>query len=126
MSMEHSAFQWSGLFESEASSSGGNKLHQIKIEVEDEVLKVPKETIGNSLRCWKDKLVGFFKVRRVAFLVVKKALELKWKLKAPLILSLSDNLFYMIIEDEDVRRSIVEGGPVFIGGKDFAILPWSE
>lgn len=82
--------------------------------------------ISTNIRCWKENLVGFFVGRRLAFPVVKKAMELNWKLRKPLNLTLKWNLFHMNIEDEAQRRDIIEKGSVFIGGKVFNIVPWSK
>lgn len=64
--------------------------------------------------------------RKLAFPSVKKHLESRWKLKNPLEIKLEKNMFYIKIEAEELRRSILDAGLVFILGRIFVLQQWSS
>lgn len=59
----------------------------------------------------------------LSFTRVKKALEKIWHSKAPYFIFANNNLFYSRFTDEEDRAMVLEGPPIFIDDKFFAMSP---
>lgn len=52
-------------------------------------------------------------------------MERVWHIKAPYHISTNKDFFYFKFDDESDKNMILEGPPIFIDGKYFALQPWS-
>ncbi|KAF9603377.1 hypothetical protein IFM89_035622 [Coptis chinensis] len=70
-------------------------------------------------------LIGFFLDKRMSFPFVKNALEKTWKLKGSMDITTDRDLFYMSFTASEDKQAVLEGGPIFIAGKIFVVMPWT-
>lgn len=68
----------------------------------------PEKIVADSIKSWESFIVGFFIGKRLAYPMVRKHLENKWKLGEPLIMKHERNFFFIKIESEEIRRT----GPI--------------
>lgn len=98
-------------------------MRKVEVHYENGRAVAPPATVERGRQSWLNVLVGLFVGKRVAYPTVKKFLEAKWKIKN-LDIKLQKGLFYIKIDSDDVRASILEAGPVFILGRIFVIQRW--
>ncbi|KAF9624274.1 hypothetical protein IFM89_009182 [Coptis chinensis] len=61
----------------------------------------------------------------MSFPFVKNALEKTWKLKGSMDITTDRDLFYISFTASEDKQAVLEGGPIFIAGKIFVVMPWS-
>ncbi|KAF9592317.1 hypothetical protein IFM89_014225 [Coptis chinensis] len=61
----------------------------------------------------------------MSFPFVKNALEKAWKLKGSMDITTDRDLFYISLSTSEDKQVVFEGGPIFIAGKIFVVMPWS-
>lgn len=91
-------------------------LKKMEVLVVDGSAIAPQDIVKRAIEKWEKTLVGFFVSRRLGFPTVKKHLENRWAIKEPLEMWLDRNLFYLKINNEELKERILDGGLVFILG----------
>lgn len=81
----------------------------------------PKKIVADGIKSWGSFIVGFFIGKSLAYPILRKHLENRWKLREPLVMKLERNFFFIMIESEEVKRSILESGPIFILWRIFVL-----
>ncbi|KAF5192107.1 Rna exonuclease, partial [Thalictrum thalictroides] len=117
---------WSDLFKTCSSSYLDTSLECLSPLIVDGVAEVPIDIVNLGLQEWSNSVVGFFVDRRLPYKLVKDSLTKMWKLKGSFTLTTDRELYYFNFSEDEDRKKIVEGGPVFIAGRLFVIRMWSE
>ncbi|KAF9619282.1 hypothetical protein IFM89_006469 [Coptis chinensis] len=71
-------------------------------------------------------MVGIFIDKRLPFPLVKRILEKTWKTTASYEISTDDDLFYFKFSNDEDRKTVLEGEPIFVADRIFMIRQWSE
>ncbi|KAF9607568.1 hypothetical protein IFM89_036930 [Coptis chinensis] len=61
----------------------------------------------------------------MSFPFVKNALEKAWKIKGSMDITTDRDLFYISFSVSEDKQAVLEGGPIFIAGKIFVVMPWT-
>ncbi|KAF9596741.1 hypothetical protein IFM89_012940 [Coptis chinensis] len=86
---------------------------------------VPQDIIDVGIAEWEEVLIGFFLDKRMRFPFVKNALEKAWKIKGSMDITTDRDLFYISFSIFEDKQAVLEGGPIFIAGKIFVVMPWT-
>ncbi|KAF5199003.1 zinc ion binding / nucleic acid binding protein [Thalictrum thalictroides] len=117
---------WSALFKASSSKLLDTSLELFKPVFSDGLAEVPPEIIEEGLAEWNDVVVGFFVDKKLPFKLVKDSLVKIWNLKGIFSVTTDKELFYFSFSDEEDRKKVIEGGPVFIAGRLFVVRKWTE
>ncbi|KAF9602620.1 hypothetical protein IFM89_030508 [Coptis chinensis] len=85
---------------------------------------VPQDIIDEGIAEWEEVLIRYFLDKRMSFPIVKNALEKAWKLKGSMDITTYRDLFYISFSASEDKQAVLEGGPIFIAGKIFVVMPW--
>ncbi|KAF9597102.1 hypothetical protein IFM89_015931 [Coptis chinensis] len=120
-------FHWSSLFQNDKSilATLNSVLEPCTPSFEEGAAVVPQDVIAVGIAEWEDMLIGYFLDKRMSFPFVKNVLEKTSKLKGSMDITIDRDLFYICFTASEDKQVVLKGGPIFIAGKIFVVMPWS-